>query len=136
MGAPARLLLPHSLRITGVARALPSSDAIFLGGELLPDRLLYGCGTSAYQNEDGKVESVWDRFVNGKGKDRIAGDQTSDVATGFRHTYEKDLALFKRALGIGLYDFIISVQTADGKPKDFRDYAQPAYNALGGPCDT
>ncbi|KDQ10942.1 glycoside hydrolase family 1 protein [Botryobasidium botryosum FD-172 SS1] len=193
MGALATLSLLLALRAAGVAGALLSPDFLFLDGELLPDGFSYGCGTSAYQiegawNEDGKVESVWDHFAHDKGKGHIAGDQTGDLAMDFRHTYKKDLPLFRRALGINLYDFTIAwtrVQTADGKPnqrgiefyrdmmktaaehgmqtsctlyhwdlpqrlqdkyhrwiskgnitRDFRDYAELAYNALGDLCDT
>ncbi|MCB9235190.1 MAG: beta-glucosidase [Bacteroidia bacterium] len=59
----------------------------------------WGVATAAYQiegawNEDGKGESIWDRFSHTKGK--IKGKDTGDVACDFYHRYPQDLELMAR----------------------------------------
>jgi beta-glucosidase len=75
-----------------------------------PRGFLFGAATSAYQiegawNEDGKGESVWDRFAHTK--NRIRSGETADVACDHYHRYESDLSLLK-TLGIPAYRFSIS----------------------------
>ena len=55
--------------------------------------------TAAYQvegawNEDGKGESIWDRFVHTTGK--IKGAATADVACDHYHRFPEDIAILKR----------------------------------------
>lgn len=75
-----------------------------------PDGFLWGVATSAYQiegaaSEDGRGESVWDRFSHTPGKTRN-GD-TGDVANDHYHRYAQDLDLIK-SLGVQTYRFSIS----------------------------
>lgn len=75
-----------------------------------PDHFLWGTATSAYQiegawNEDGKGESIWDKFVHGPGK--IQNNDTGDVALDHYHRYQDDVQRMK-ALGAQAYRFSIS----------------------------
>lgn len=75
-----------------------------------PDGFLWGAATAAYQiegawNEDGKGESIWDRFSHTEGK--ITGGDTGDVACDHYHRYKQDVALIKK-MGIPAYRFSIS----------------------------
>lgn len=75
-----------------------------------PDNFMWGVATSAYQiegapAEDGKGESIWDRFVRTPG--RISNNDTGDVACDSYHRLDDDLALLK-ALGVKSYRFSIA----------------------------
>jgi len=75
-----------------------------------PDGFLWGMATAAYQvegawNEDGKGESIWDRFAHSTGK--IKGAATGDVACDHYHLYPQDIAILKR-LNQKSYRFSIS----------------------------
>ena len=75
-----------------------------------PDGFLWGASTAAYQvegawNEDGKGESVWDRFAHTPG--RIENGDTGDVACDHYHRMPQDVALMKE-LGFKGYRFSIS----------------------------
>ena len=64
-----------------------------------PDGFLWGTATAAFQvegawNEDGKGESIWDRFTHTPG--RVKGGTTADVACDQYHLYAQDMALAKR----------------------------------------
>jgi beta-glucosidase len=68
---------------------------------------LWGVATAAYQiegawNEDGKGESIWDRFSHTPGM--ITNADTGDVACDHDHRYTEDIALM-RALGLKAYRF-------------------------------
>src|SRR5260221_317643 len=61
-----------------------------------PKNFLWGTASASYQiegawNEDGKSESVWDRFSHTPGKIKMG--YTGDVACDFYHRYENDIAL-------------------------------------------
>lgn len=75
-----------------------------------PPGFLWGVAASAYQiegayNEDGRGESIWDRFV--RQPDRILNGDTGDVACDHYHRMEADVALMAE-LGIPCYSFTIS----------------------------
>jgi len=75
-----------------------------------PDGFLWGTATASYQiegawNEDGKGESIWDRFARTPGK--IKNNDTGDVALDHYHRYKEDVQLIK-ALGVKTYRFSIS----------------------------
>jgi len=75
-----------------------------------PDGFLWGGATAAYQiegawNEDGKGESVWDRFTHRPYK--VQNGDTGDVACDHYHRMPEDVALMK-GLGLKTYRFSIS----------------------------
>jgi beta-glucosidase len=75
-----------------------------------PSGFLWGASTAAYQieggwNEDGKRESIWDRFSHTSG--RIANDDTGDVACDHYHRWQEDVGLMKE-LGLQAYRFSVS----------------------------
>jgi beta-glucosidase len=70
-----------------------------------PDDFVFGVSASAYQiegawDEDGKGESIWDRFVREPG--RIVNGDTGDIACDHYHRYAEDVALMADA-GIPAY---------------------------------
>ncbi|MDQ3937891.1 MAG: GH1 family beta-glucosidase [Chloroflexota bacterium] len=74
-----------------------------------PAGFLWGVATSAYQiegavSEDGRGESIWDRFCRIPG--RIANGETGDVACDHYHRYADDVALLAD-LGVHAYRFSI-----------------------------
>jgi len=75
-----------------------------------PDGFSWGTATASYQVEgawqdDGKGESIWDRFCHTEGK--IINGDTGDVACDQRHRYKEDVALMKE-LGMRGYRFSIA----------------------------
>jgi len=64
-----------------------------------PHDFLWGAATASYQigrawNEDGKGESIWDRFCHTLGK--IDKADTGDVARDHCHRYKEDVENMKR----------------------------------------
>jgi beta-glucosidase len=75
-----------------------------------PQGFRWGAATASYQiegawAEDGKGESIWDRFCHGGG--RVAGGDTGDVACDSYHRYAEDVALL-RAMNCTSYRFSIA----------------------------
>ncbi len=75
-----------------------------------PEAFIWGAATAAYQiegawQEDGKGESVWDRFSHQPY--RILNEDTGDVACDHYHHLEEDVGLIKD-LGVTSYRFSIS----------------------------
>lgn len=80
----------------------------------------YSCLSSGRRwNEDGKGESIWDRFTHTVGK--VRGGATADVACDHYHRYPQDIAILKE-LNQKSYRFSISwprIQaTGVGSPND------------------
>jgi beta-glucosidase len=75
-----------------------------------PSEFLWGMATASYQvegawKEDGKGESIWDRYAHGAG--HIKGGDTGDLACDHYHLYKQDIALLK-SLNQKSYRFSIS----------------------------
>ena len=75
-----------------------------------PPDFSWGTATASYQvegawNEDGKGESIWDRFSHTEGKIRTG--ETGDVACDQYHRYKEDVALMKE-LGLRGYRFSVA----------------------------
>src|SRR5579859_7543225 len=75
-----------------------------------PDGFLWGTATAAFQvegawNEDGKGESIWDRFTHTPGK--VKGGTNADVACDQYHLYAQDMKMAKQ-LNQKSYRFSIS----------------------------
>jgi beta-glucosidase len=96
-----------------------------------PEGFLWGAATSAYQiegawDEDGKGESVWDRFAHRGG--RVARGETGDVACDHYHRMKDDVALMWE-LGLKAYRFSIAwtrilpegIGAVNGRGLDFYD---------------
>jgi beta-glucosidase len=106
------LLSPRSLTAMSaspqqVPGAVPNAE---IASARFPDNFFWGTATAAYQvegawQEDGKGESIWDRFTHTTGK--VKGGTTGDVACDQYHLYAQDLALAKR-LNQKSYRFSIS----------------------------
>ena len=80
------------------------------GEVLFPQGFAWGTATAAYQvegawNEDGKGESIWDRFVHTPGK--VQNGDTGDIACDHYHRFGEDVALM-RALNLNSYRFSIA----------------------------
>ena len=81
-----------------------------MGRIRFPEGFHWGTATASYQiegawKEDGKGESIWDRFTHTEGKIRT-GD-TGDVACDSYHRYPEDIALM-RQMNLTSYRFSIA----------------------------
>ncbi|XP_061378114.1 myrosinase 1-like [Danaus plexippus] len=77
----------------------------------LPDHLLFGVATAAYQiegawNKDGKSENIWDR-VSHREPCVVDNCDTGDVADDSYHQYKRDVEMM-RELGLDFYRFSLS----------------------------
>jgi len=77
---------------------------------VFPAGFLWGAATAAYQiegawQEDGKGESIWDRFAHTPG--RVKGGDTGDVACESYRRFPEDVALL-RAMNLGSYRFSLA----------------------------
>jgi beta-glucosidase len=75
-----------------------------------PSHFLWGTATSSFQiegaaKEDGKGESIWDRYSHTPG--RVLNDDNGDVACDHYHLWEEDLRLVKQS-GSNTYRFSLS----------------------------
>ena len=75
-----------------------------------PKGFFWGTATASYQiegasKEDGKGESIWDRFAHTPGK--IKNGDTGDVACDSYHRWREDIALMQ-AMNLNSYRFSIS----------------------------
>src|SRR5262252_5033985 len=79
-------------------------------GRRMPDGFRWGVATSSYQiegawNEDGKGESIWDRFAHTPGN--VKNNDSGDVANDHYHRYKEDVALMQ-SIGATAYRFSIA----------------------------
>lgn len=77
---------------------------------VFPKGFFWGTATASYQiegarNEDGKGDSIWDRFAHTPGK--IKNGDTGDIACDSYHRWRDDIALM-RAMNLNSYRFSIS----------------------------
>jgi len=75
-----------------------------------PENFVWGAATASYQiegawNENGKGESIWDRFSHTPGK--VENGDTGDVACDHYHRWREDIILMKE-IGLKAYRFSIS----------------------------
>ena len=75
-----------------------------------PPDFIWGAATASYQiegawDEDGKGESIWDRFSHTPGK--VANGDTGDLASDHYHRWREDVALMKE-IGLQAYRFSIA----------------------------
>jgi beta-glucosidase len=75
-----------------------------------PKDFIWGAATASYQiegaaNEDGRGESIWDRFSKTPGK--VFNGDTGDVAADHYHRWKDDIKLMKE-LGLHAYRFSIA----------------------------
>lgn len=114
-----RQFVSRSLSLLGAA-AVPSSAAwrpLAVLAEsaskspiMFPKNFYWGTATAAYQvegavREDGRGESIWDRFSHTPGK--VKNGDTGDVACDHYHRYREDVALMK-SLHMNSYRFSIA----------------------------
>ncbi len=79
-------------------------------GAAFPPGFLWGTATAAYQvegawNEDGKGESIWDRFAHTQGK--IRGGATGNVTCDNYHQFKQDIGLVQ-AMHLKSYRFSVA----------------------------
>jgi len=87
----------------------PVSPEKLRAGEF-PKGFLWGAATAAYQvegawNEDGRGESIWDRFAHTPGK--VKNNDNGDIACDSYHRYGQDIALAKH-LGLKTHRYSIA----------------------------
>ena len=106
----------------GYALPLLPTAKTEMGPVSFPKNFWWGTSTAAYQiegawNEDGKGESIWDRFSHTPHK--IKNGDNGDVACDHYHRYREDLSIM-RSLGMTSYRFSIAwtrIQAAgSGRP--------------------
>lgn len=146
LGAGAAAALPALLSGCNTSSKVPGNTAPAVAGAnqfsasssfAFPKNFLWGAATAAYQiegawKEDGKGESIWDRFAHRPGK--IKRGDTGDVACDSYHRWREDIALM-RAMNLNSYRFSISwprIQPAGSGPANSKgiDYYRGLIDAL------
>lgn len=94
---PSRFLYADSATSSAVVPGfIPTSES---DKAQFPKDFLWGMATSSFQvegawNEDGKGESIWDRFSHAPG--HIKGSDTADTTCDFYHRYRQDMSIVKK----------------------------------------
>ncbi len=106
--SPAKATTHAASHATSDATSNATSDAT--SEFQFPKNFLWGAATAAYQiegawNQDGKGESIWDRFSHTPSK--IKNGDTGDLACDSYHRWREDIALL-RAMNLTSYRFSIS----------------------------
>ena len=75
-----------------------------------PENFAWGAATASYQiegawNDNGKGESIWDRFSHTPGK--VENGDTGDIACDHYHRWQEDIVLMKE-IGLKAYRFSIA----------------------------
>ena len=135
-----RTFLQSSLAAAAASGFLsdPGAAQSRLAPGAFPPNFLWGMATAAFQvegawNEDGKGESIWDRFCHTPGK--IKGAATADIACDHYHRYREDIGILKQ-LNQKSYRFSISwprIQpsgTGAPNPKGLDHYSRVVDAAL------
>jgi beta-glucosidase len=94
--AAGALMRARGLRAQSVPGAVSAER---IAAARFPEGFLWGLASASFQvegawNEDGKGETIWDRFNHTVGK--IKGAATADVASDQYHRYAEDIAILKR----------------------------------------
>jgi beta-glucosidase len=115
----------------------PSPPFDFSSEVSFPKNFFWGAATAAYQiegawQEEGKGESIWDRFAHTPGK--IKNGDTGDIACDSYHRWREDIALLQ-AMNLNSYRFSISwprIQPTGSGPSNSRgiDYYGRVIEAL------
>jgi beta-glucosidase len=136
-GPPLRRACDYDSHFTGSV----SEHVAKNGTGAFPHGFVWGAATAAYQiegaaREDGRGESIWDRFCSTAGK--VRNGDSGEVACDFYHRYREDVALLDD-LGIGGFRFSIAWPRVlpDGRGKvnaaglDFYDRLVDELLAIG-----
>jgi beta-glucosidase len=99
-----------TVKASTTAKAVSSQQFDTPAEIVFPKAFYWGTATASYQiegawDEDGKGESVWDRFAHTPGK--IKNGDTGDVACDSYHRWREDIALM-HAMNLNSYRFSIS----------------------------
>src|SRR5262245_30169217 len=94
----------------GAGKARTTAEPARAAERRFPDGFHWGVATSSYQiegawNEDGKGESIWDRYAHTPGN--IQNDENGDVANDHYHRYKEDVALME-SIGATAYRFSVA----------------------------
>jgi beta-glucosidase len=89
---------------------MPLNRSRMIRRDDFPADFTWGTATAAYQiegavSEDGRGESIWDRFVRQPGA--ISDGTTGDVADDYYHRWPEDVAIMSE-LGVNAYRFSIA----------------------------
>jgi beta-glucosidase len=83
----------------GIAGAAAAASGAPTESHQFPKNFYWGAASASYQvegawNEDGKGESIWDRYSHTAGK--IKDASTGDVACDSYHRYKEDIVLLQQ----------------------------------------
>jgi beta-glucosidase len=109
-GLPALLSGCNGSKASAPVVSVPAQRFDLSAGAAFPKGFFWGTATASYQvegawNEDGKGESIWDRFAHTAGK--IKNGDTGDAACDSYHRWREDVALM-RAMNLNSYRFSIA----------------------------